>query len=134
VNLEVKLPIDMPEGNYTAMIGDDLNNARAELRDNPQLGMPQTLENQFQMLRLQLAAKRTNLVMRVPLNGGAGVASGGKALPNLPPSMVQILSSSKKTNTQTLYTALVARASTNYVLQGADTLRFQVTKNKRAAN
>jgi hypothetical protein len=134
VNLEVKLPIDLPEGQYTAMIGDDLNNARAELRDNPHLGMPQTLEHQFQMLRLQLAAKRTSLVMRVPLNGGAGITSGNKALHNLPPSMVQILSSSKKSNTQTLYTALVARTGTNYVIQGADTLRFQVTKNKRVTN
>jgi hypothetical protein len=134
VNLEVKLPIDLPEGQYTAMIGDDLNNARAELRDNPHLGMPQTLEHQFQMLRLQLAAKRTSLVMRVPLNGGAGITSGSKALHNLPPSMVQILSSSKKSNTQTLYTALVARTGTNYVIQGADTLRFQVTKNKRVTN
>lgn len=132
--LEVKLPADMPEGNYSAMIGDDLNNARAELRDNPHLGMPQNLEHQLQMLRLQLAAKRTNLVMRVPLNGGAGIASNGKTLPNLPPSMVQILSSSKKTNTQTLYTALVARTGTNYVIQGADNLRFQVTKNKRVSN
>jgi hypothetical protein len=134
VTLEVKLPADFPEGSYTALIGDDLNNVRAELRDNPQLGNPQNLANQFQMLRLQLAAKRTNLVMRVPISGGAGVAVNGKTLPNLPPSMVQILSSSKRSNTQTLYSALVARAGTDYVIQGADTLRFQVTKNKRVAN
>ncbi len=134
VMLEVKLPADLPEGNYTALIGDDLNNARAELRDNPQLGNPQTLENSLQNLRLQLSAKRTNLVLRVPISGGAGVAIAGKALPNLPPSMVQILSSNKRTNTQTLYSALVARSSTNYVIQGADTLRFQVTKNKRITN
>ena len=132
VALEVKLPVDMAEGSYTAMIGDDLNNARAELRDNPHLAAPQNLDNQFQMIRLQLNAKRTNLAMRIPLNTGAGVATGGKTLSNLPPSMVQILSSSKRTNAQTLYSALVARAGTSYVIQGADSLRFQVTKNKRA--
>ncbi|MBI3821433.1 MAG: SpoIVB peptidase S55 [Planctomycetes bacterium] len=134
VNLEVALPADIAEGSYTALIGDDLNNARADLRDNPHLGMPQNIDRQFEMIRLQLAAKRTNLVMRVRLNGGAGVATGGKTLPNLPPSMVQILSSSKKTNTQTLYSALVTRAGTSYVIQGTDTLRFQVTKNKRVSN
>ncbi len=134
VALEVQLPADMAEGSYTALIGDDLNNARAELRDNPHLANPQNLAHQFEMLRLQLNAKRTNLVMRVPLNGGAGVAAGGKTLPNLPPSMVQILSSSKRTNTQTLYSAVVARASTNFVIQGTDTLRLQVAKNKRVAN
>jgi hypothetical protein len=86
------------------------------------------------MLRLQLNAKRTSLVMRVPLNGGSGVAVNGKTLPNLPPSMVQILSSSKRTNTQTIQSALVARTTTNWVIQGADTLRFQVAKNKRISN
>ena len=133
VTLELKLPADMAEGSYTALIGDDLNNARAELRDNPQLGNPQTLEHQLQMLRLQLSAKRTNLIVRVPLNVGVGVASGGKALPNLPPSMVQILSSSKRSSTQTINTALVARTPTAWVIQGADTLRFTVAKSKRAS-
>ena len=132
IALELKLPSDLPEGSYSALIGDDLNNARMELRDNPHLANPQNLEHQFEMIRLQLAAKRTNLVVRVPIPGGAGVAINGKTLPNLPPSMVQILSSSKRTNTQTIQAALVARAATSWVVQGADTLRFQVTKNKRA--
>jgi hypothetical protein len=132
VALEVKLPADMAEGAYTALIGDDINNARAELRDNPQLAMPQSLDHLFDNVRLQLNAKRTTLVMRVPLNGGTGIASSGKTLPNLPPSMVQILSSSKRTNTQTLYSALVARSATAWVIQGADSLRFQVSKSKRS--
>ncbi len=132
ITLELKLPADLADGNYVALIGDDLNNARAELRDNPHLGNPQTLEHQLQMLRLQLAAKRTSLVMRVPMNSGAGVTVGGKTLPNLPPSMVQILSSSKRSNTQTINTALVARSATNYVIQGADTLRFTVAKTRRS--
>ena len=130
VALEIKLPADLPDGQYSALIGDDLNNARAELRDNPHLGMPTTLDHLMQNVRLQLAAKRTSLVLRVPLNGGAGVTAGGKTLPNLPPSMVQILSSSKKTNTQTLYAALVARSNTAWVIQGSDSVRFQVTKNR----
>lgn len=130
VNLEVKLPADLPDGSYTALIGDDLNNARAELRDNPQIGTPTTLDTMFQNIRMQLDAKRTNLVMRVPLTGGTGIATPGKTLPNLPPSMVQILSSSKRTSTQTLYSALVARAPTAWVIQGGDTLRFQVAKKR----
>ena len=134
IALELKLPTDLPEGGYSALIGDDLNNVRAELRDNPQLANPQNLEHQFEMIRLQLAAKRTNLAMRVPIPGSAGVAINGKTLTNLPPSMVQILSSSKRTNTQTIQAALVARTSTNWVVQGADTLRFQVTKNKRRSD
>lgn len=132
IGLELKLPVDMAEGNYTALIGDELNNARSELRDNPQLGTPQNLESLLQAIRLQLNAKRTTLVVRVPLNGGAGVTAGGKTLPNLPASMVQIMSSSKRTNTQTIHSALVARSSTSWVIQGGDSLRFTVSKNRRA--
>jgi hypothetical protein len=131
ITLELKLPADMADGQYTALIGDDLNNARAELRDQPHLGTPQTVENLFEALRLQLNAKRTNLVLRVPMSSGTGVALNGKTLPNLPPSMVQILSSSKRSNTQTILSALVARANTAWVIQGADTLRFNVSKNKK---
>jgi hypothetical protein len=134
ITLELKLPSDMPEGSYSALIGDELNNVRAELRDNPHLGNPQNLENQLQMVRMQMTAKRTTLVVRVPLPGGAGVAFNGKALNNLPPGMVQIMSGNKRTNAQTIQAALVTRSSKNWVLQGSDTLRFQVSKTKRASN
>ncbi len=131
IPLEVKIPVDQPEGSYTALIGDGLNNVRAELRDRPYLGSPQNLDHLMQAVRLQLAAKRTNLVLRVPVSGG-GVAVNGKTLPDLPPSMVQILSSSRRTNVQTIYNALVARTPTSWVLQGADSLRFQVAKSDKA--
>ena len=60
--LELKLPADLPEGNYTAMVCDDLTNARMELRDNPNLSNPQNLEQVFEALQVQPSAKRTNLV------------------------------------------------------------------------
>ncbi len=131
VNLELKLPTDISEGSYNALIGDELNNVRMDLRDSPQLGLPQNIQAQLQALRLLMSAKRTTLVMRLPLNGGSGVSVGGKTLPNLPPSMVQILSSSRRTNAQTIFRSITDRAETNFVIQGADTLRFTVAKNKR---
>ena len=68
--------------------------------------------------------------MRVPLSG-VGVALGGKALPNLPPSMVQILGGSRRTGAQTMGGALVARQSTAWVVQGSETVRFTVARNKK---
>jgi hypothetical protein len=130
VQLTLPLPVDLPEGQYVAMIGDELNNARAELRDNPHLAMPQSVEALFQTIQLQAVAKRTNLTLRVPIGGG-GVAMKGTALPNLPPSMVQILGGGRRTGTQTINSALVARTPTTWVLNGADTARFQVSKNKK---
>ncbi|HXG12390.1 MAG TPA: SpoIVB peptidase S55 domain-containing protein [Gemmataceae bacterium] len=131
--LTLKLPADLPEGTYTAIVCDDLTNARYELRDNPQLSSPQNLDQVLEAIKVQTQAKRTNVVLRVPVSA-AGVALGGKPLPNLPPSMVQILGNSRKTGAQTMGGALVSRQSTDWVFQGSDSVRFTVTKNKKITN
>jgi hypothetical protein len=126
----LKLPADLPEGNYSAIVCDDLTNARFELRDNPNWSNPQSLEQVFEALHVQTAAKRTNLVVRVPLPA-VGVALAGKSLPNLPPSMVQILGNARRTGAQTMGGALVSRKSTEWVFQGSESVRFTVTKTKK---
>lgn len=128
--LTLKLPADLPEGTYTATICDDLANARAELRDDPTLGSPQSIEQIFKALGVVTSARRTNLVVRVPLPA-AGVAMSGKSLPSLPPSMVQILSNSHRSGAQPVAGALVARQPTEWVFQGSETVRFTVTKNRK---
>src|SRR5262249_25234249 len=128
--VSLKLPADLPEGNYTAIVCDDLTSARFELRDNPNLYNPQSLEQVFEALRVQTAAKRTNIVVRVPINA-VGVAVSGKSLPNLPPSMVHILGNSRRTGAQTMGGALVSRKSTEWVFQASESVHFTVTKNKK---
>jgi hypothetical protein len=130
LSVSLKLPSDLPEGTYTATVCDDLTNARFELRDNPNLSNPQSLDQVFEALRVQTAAKRTNLVVRVPLNA-VGVALAGKSLPNLPPSMVQILGNSRRTGAQPMGGALVSRKPTDWVFQGSESVRFNITKNKK---
>lgn len=126
----LQLPADLPEGPYTATVCDDLANAKQTLRDNPNLNNPQNIDQLFEGLAVQTSAKRTNLVVRVPINA-VGVAVDGKSLPNLPPSMVQILGGSRRTGVQSIGGALVSRQNTRWVIQGSDTVRFTVTKNKK---
>src|SRR5262245_46694661 len=130
LRVSLKLPADLPEGSYTATVCDDLANARAELRDNPNLLNPQNLDQVFEGLALQTKAKRTNLVVRVPINA-VGVALAGKSLPNLPPSMVQILSNTRRTGAQSISGAVAYRQPTDWVVQGSESVKFTVTKNKR---
>lgn len=130
VPLSLTLPRDLPEGSYSAIIGDDLQNARQTLRDNPTLSNPSNLDQVFEAVRVQTNVRRTNLVMRLPVPR-SGVAVNGKALPNLPPSMVQILGSSRRSGAQTLNSALVTRRPTAWVIQGSETVRFQVLKHKK---
>jgi hypothetical protein len=129
--IALKLPADLAEGSYSALVCDDLSNARHELRDNPILSSPQNLEQVFQSLHLQTSVKRTNLVLRVPTNA-VGVALEGKALPDLPPSMVQILGHGRRTGAQAMGGALVTRQNTDWVLQGTESVRFVVSKNKKS--
>jgi hypothetical protein len=129
--VSLKLPADLPEGSYSATVCDDLTNSRYELRDNPVLSNPHDLEQVFASVRVQTAAKRTNLVLRVPVTS-VGVVLDGKALPDLPPSMVQILGNSRRTGAQALSSALVAREPTAWVLQGSEAVHFTVTRHKKS--
>lgn len=128
--VRLKLPADLAEGEYTATVCDDLTSARAELRNDPNLQNPPDLEHVFQGLAVQTRAKRTNLVLRVPLNA-AGVALTGKSLPNLPPSMVQILGNTRRTGAQAMGGALVSRQATQWVVSGSESVRFTVTRHKK---
>jgi hypothetical protein len=133
VPVSLKLPADLPEGTYTAQVCDDVSSARSDLRDNPTLSSPQSVEQIFQALKVQTSAKRTNLVLRVAVPA-AGVALDGKSLPHLPPSMVTILGQSRRTGAQTMGGALVARRATEWVVQGSDSVKFNVAKNTKITN
>jgi SpoIVB peptidase S55 len=130
VTVTLPLPADLPEGSYTAQVCDDVTNARYEVRDNPTLSSPRSLEQVLEGLKVQTAARRTNLALRVA-TPAAGVAVGGQALPNLPPSMVAVMGSTRRTGAQTISTALVARTATDWVISGSESTRFTVTKNKK---
>jgi hypothetical protein len=132
VPVALPLPADLPEGSYSATVGDDLVSARQELRDNPLVNYPQTLDQLFQGLQIITSVKRTNLTVRLQLTGG-GVALGGKTLPNLPGSMVQILSNGRRSGVQQLGSAVVARHPTDWVILGSDSLRFTVAKHKKVS-
>ena len=130
VAVELKLPADLPEGPYVLTVSDDIACVRANLRDNPTLSNPQTVEQILESVQAQLAARRTNVALRLPLTA-SGVALEGKALPDLPGSMVHILSNSKRTGAQSMNGALVVRQPTDWVIQGSETVKFTVSKNIR---
>jgi hypothetical protein len=130
VKVQLPLPADLPEGTYTAHLIDDPTNARMTIRDTPTLGLPTRIDHVIEAVNTQAAAKRNNLVLRVPVKN-TGVAIEGQALPNLPPSMVEMLSNTRQTGVQTTGTALVGKQKTDWVLTGGVSVKFTVTKNKR---
>jgi hypothetical protein len=133
VPLQLRLPADLAEGGYSVTICDDHSNARTLLRDSPVLNNPMNTEQLLQALGVQTAAKRTHLALRVTISD-VGVALDGQALPNLPPSMVEMLANSRRTGGQSLSGALVARQATDWVVQGSQSVKFTVMKNKRLSH
>jgi hypothetical protein len=130
INVSLPLPADLPEGNYTASVGDGFSNVRQELRDNPHLGMPTTLDHLFKAVATVASGRKTTLVVRVATQD-VGVAIGDHDLPDLPASMVQILGNGRRTGALPIASALVSRTETEWVLQGSDSFRFTVARNKR---
>lgn len=129
LRVELPLPADLPEGTYTAQVMDDLSHARAELRDSPILSNPTTVEQLLQALAVQTSAKRTRVAVRVALPS-SGVVVQGKVLPDLPPSMVALLSQARQPGVATLGSALVARRESSWVVQGQQSVQFRVLKHK----
>jgi hypothetical protein len=130
VSVALALPADLPEGSYCATVCDDPTAGRMALRDDPNLASPTNPAQLVEALRVQAGSKRTHVVLRVP-TGPSGVAADGQTLPNLPASMVHILANGRRTGAQTVSGALVARAATEWVLQGSETVRFRVARNRK---
>lgn len=127
VRLELKLPADLPEGEYTASLCDEPTSARSDVRADPTLWFPTDANKVLESIRVLTAAKRTTLALRVPV-GAHGVTTNGKAMPKLPPSMVHILTNTRRTGAMPMGKALVARTPTEWVIQGCDQVKFTVSK------
>jgi hypothetical protein len=130
--VSLKLPSDLPEGPYSISITEEGIAAKADLRAQPQWNNPQNLDQLLTGYRKLAAAKRTNLTLRLALPA-SGVALDGKALPNLPPSMVQTFSQTHRTAVQSMSNAVEAKHPVPWVIQGSETVKINVTKNKRTS-
>jgi hypothetical protein len=131
IPVSLKLPADMPEGTYPLTVLDEASAARQELRGRPHLLIPQDEDHMLEALRLLTSAKRTNLVVRVPLPAD-GVALDGKPLADLPPSMVQILGQTHRAPVLTMAGAATAKEPTSWVLYGTETVKFTVSRARRS--
>jgi hypothetical protein len=132
VPVSLKLPDDLSEGPYSITISEEGIAVKADLRAQPQWNNPLNLEQLLAGYRLLAAAKRTNLTLRLPLPA-SGIALDGKALPNLPASVVQTFSQTHRTAVQTMAKALESNHPVPWVIQGSETVKINVTKNKRTS-
>jgi hypothetical protein len=130
--LTLKIPSDLPDGSYTLQITDEASSARLDLRGRTDLTGTQSEDGLLEALRMLAAGKRTTLVARLALPAG-GVAIDGKALADLPPSVVQILGQTRRVPVAPMTNAVVGREPTPWTIFGGEAVRFTVSRAKRTS-
>lgn len=131
IKITLKLPVDLPEGTYKATVANESSLLRRMLRDNPSLYYPKDLNKLVESVHIQTKGKRTKLAMRVPV-GTSGVSVQGKDHPNLPGSVVQIMSNTRRNGSRKLQKSLLAQQKTDHVISGELSVSFRVTNNTKA--
>ena len=130
VEFGLDLPPNMPPGVYQALVCDSMTSVRSDLRNQPHLLQPQNLNQMIRMLQIQVTERRSNLYLRV-MTRDLGVALEGQAMPNLPLSMAQILTTRRRSGVLPIRTELVSKTETPFVIQGVQALQFQVVADKK---
>lgn len=130
VTIKLKLPADLEPGKYSAHLGDAISDLRLELQNRPHLANPTDFSELYEFLSMQLALRRTNLVLRFD-SPKTGVAIGGTELPSLPGGVADRLADETSGQVTTLRSSTTARATTSWSLEGSQLVRFEVVKEKR---
>jgi hypothetical protein len=130
IEASLDLPANLPPGIYQVMVCDSMTSIRSDLRNQPHLLQPQNLDQMIRMLQIQVAERRSNLYLRV-MTRELGVALEGQAMPNLPLSMAQILTTRRRSGVLPVRSELVSKTETPFVIQGAQVLPFQVVGDKK---
>jgi len=127
--VSVPLPSTLAEGNYEAQVCDLTNSLRRKFRNEPTLLEPRDLRSTIEAIRYQIEPDRTSLFLHIPMQD-RGLAVEGQSLPDLPGSARALFNSKRQTQDAMVRSDLVQASSTPYVVEGSQTLRFQVVKDK----
>ncbi|MFO0945972.1 MAG: hypothetical protein U1D30_08505 [Planctomycetota bacterium] len=127
--VELMIPKSVPPGKYSATIGSATDDFRGEVITRRHLANPTDFNQLQSFLRLQLALRRSDLVLRFN-PPTSGVAIDGAELPNLPGGVLDILADDTTGKVSALQDSLVSRKRTDWVVEGLQTVRFEVVKQK----
>jgi hypothetical protein len=132
VEIDVPLPADIGEGAHEMAICDYSQSLRRRFRNEPQRLEPRDADALVDLIRFQSVPKRTSLYLHVPL-ADRGLSVLGQALPNLPGSARNVLSSGRQTPQQAVRAEIVQEEPTSWVVEGIQSLRFTVVKDSGLA-
>jgi hypothetical protein len=101
-------------------------------RAQPHRLEPRDIEGLVETIRFQAAPSRTALYLHLA-TPERGVAVEGRALPNLPGSVRGVFASSRRTPLSAIRDEVVATTETGWVIEGAQQVKFAVSKELEPA-
>jgi hypothetical protein len=128
LEVTVPIPADFPEGSHEVAFCDASNSVRRAFRNDPVLMEPRDLGGVLRTIRVQTESKRTTVYVHVP-SPERGLSIQGQALPNLPGSVRAVFASKREVPVSPIRSDLIQSASTSWVVEGSQTLRFTVAKD-----
>jgi len=123
--VRLKLPEDLPEGEYMLTACDYMAAAIAAKNDNPHRYQPRTVKQLFESLKGVVRYRADRLYLRLPLDR-TGVALEQKELPDLPGSKGAVIKQADRPDTETFKMSIVKEVSCPYVLSGKAAAQFEV--------
>lgn len=128
IEMTLTVPDDTPEGSHEIQVCDLPRSLQRRYRANPALLEPKSLDALVQLLRDRAAPTRTALYLHLARQG-KGVTLGGQPLADLPGSVRTVLASTRTSSVQSVREDAIAAIETPWVVEGAQTVTIQVTRN-----
>jgi len=124
----LRIPANIPSGTPLEVIACDARQAETLKRaSRPGVYAPETLDQLFALVRQLERSDHLILYLALPRTG---VSERGRALPDLPDSLVRVMALSNQTGVAPVQDALIRRVPTRWVLRGMARMEILVTEEE----
>lgn len=128
--VDLKIPRDLPPGQYTIMLGGAAIHAQQVLKARPHLTRVRDVDDLFEVLQWMADMRSDALYATAAVQQRASVAVGRTELPRLPSSRMAMLNSSTSTRATPYVELLGAVYDMPYVIEGQAALQITVLEPK----
>lgn len=124
---ELKLPEDLPDGEYDLMVGSSNANLMAIRQERPYLFQVDSLQRMLKAYNLMASFPDNRLYLRLSLPTG-GLAVRDVEMPELPSYRRQVLLASGRTDVTRFSDALAVAHETPFAVEGSRALKIRVSR------
>ncbi|NBB95582.1 MAG: hypothetical protein GVY16_07555 [Planctomycetes bacterium] len=129
VPFTLKVPGDLPDGEYPLTVGDAMVGLHLQQQAQPQRFEPRTPRQLLRAVQRVVQPKRDRLHLHLEIPDGSGLAIGKTELPDLPASKADLLRGLDVPDTFATQGAITKTVESDYVLQGRKELTVTVKKH-----